>query len=116
MTYTTTICNCVAINSNQGLLITMPLRFTSLEANFFQQELQTIYKNSFGYQKIILDFSQTSFIDSNGLIALCRIVREARNSTVNLVFSSFSPQVQMVLSLARLDEVFKVEDKIEVSD
>jgi anti-anti-sigma factor len=87
----------------------MPLRFTILEADCFQQQFHKICQTSSASKKIVLDFSQTTFMDSSGLIALCKIVREARNSRVNLVFSSFSPQVQMVLSLAGLDEVIKVE-------
>lgn len=102
-----------AVSFNQEILIKMPFRFTVLEADSFQQQFQKICQNSSAYKKIVLDFSQTTFMDSNGLIALCRMVHQARSSRVNLGFSSFSAQVQMILSLAGLDEVFKVEDDTE---
>lgn len=105
-----------AVNLNQEILIKMPLRFTVLEADSFQQQFQKICQTSSAATKIVLDFSQTTFMDSSGLIALCRMVQEARTSRYNLAFSSFSPQVQMILSLAGLDEVIKVEGDTKALD
>ena len=116
MTYTATLSDRDVDNFNQEILIKMPLRFTVLEANSLQQEFQKICQTGSTFIKIVLDFSKNTFMDSNGLIALCRMVHEARSSRVNLAFSSFSPQVQMILSLAGLDEVIKVESDTKALD
>lgn len=116
MIYTTTLSDRYTDNFNQELLIEMPHSFTVLEADSFQQKLRKICQTNSASKKIVLDFKQTTFMDNNGLIGLCQIVHEARSSRFNLAFSSFSPQVQMILSLARLDDVIKVESDAEAFD
>lgn len=92
-------------------LIQMPSQFTSTEANCFKQLLQqTLGQSQSQLRKVILDFEQTTFIDKGGLIGLCQILRLARDIQADLSFTSFSPQVKMVLSLAGLESFFMTVD------
>ena len=116
---------------NQACLIQMPLNFTSVEANSFKQLFQQLCRkgsivsqrsffrlrqNSFAIKKIILDFGQTTFIDSSGLVGLCQIVQLAKNTKFDLSFWRFSPQVKMVLSLAGLEQFLSLEDVTDTID
>jgi len=128
MTSTTITNNFALTHLNQACLIEMPSNFTSVEANSFKQLFQKfcrrdpnlfqwsfaqLRKNSSAIKKIILDFGQTTHIDSNGLVGLCQIVQLAKNTKFDLTFSRFSPQVKMVLSLAGLDQVLSLDDSTD---
>ena len=122
----TTITNDFALTHlNQAYLIQMPSNFTSVEANSFKQLLQkfckrdavTLVRNFFQFhkhnspvRKIVLDFEQTTFMDSSGLVGLCQIAQLAKNTKFDLIFWRFSPQVNMILSLAGLEKIITTED------
>ena len=125
MTDTTITDNFSLTHLNQACLIQMPSNFTSVEANSFKQLLRQfsrrnsvlfrqsffrLRQNSSAIKKIILDFGQTTFMDSSGLVGLCQIVQLAKNTKFDLTFWRFSPQVKMILSLAGLEQVFVIED------
>lgn len=128
MTSTTITNNFALTHLNQACLIEMPSNFTSVEANSFKQLFQKfcrrdpnlfrwsflqLRKNSSAIKKIILDFGQTTHIDSNGLVGLCQIVQLAKNTKFDLTFRRFSPQVKMVLSLAGLDQVLSLDENVD---
>ena len=125
MTGTTIIDNFSLTHLNQACLIQMPSNFTSVEANSFKQLFQQLCRrdsvvlersflqlrqNSSAVKKIILDFGQTTFMDSSGLVGLCQILQLAKNTKFNLTFWRFSPQVNMILSLTGLEQVLPIED------
>lgn len=111
MTYTSTANNFynnfyIADCFNQDYLIQMPSHFTARESSDFKQQFQDICQKSSDLKKIICDFSQTIFMDSRGLNALCQIFQLAQKEGIDLSFSSFSPQIKIILSLTGLDELF----------
>lgn len=118
MTYTTDISNNFSIiDLKYALLISTPALFTLEDANYLKQLLQ--HNNSCLserlYQQlesnsveIILDLRKTTFIDSEGLIGLLEISNLARNNKIGLTFSNFSAEVQMVLSLIGLEQLFRL--------
>ncbi len=125
MTSTTITDNFSLTHWNQACLIQMPPNFTSVEADSFKQIFQQfcrrdsilfrgnffrLRKNSSTIKKIILDFEQTTHIDSSGLAGLCQVVQLAKNIKFDLTFRRFSPQVKIVLSLAGLEQVFVIDD------
>ena len=125
MTSTTITDNFSLTYSNQACLVQMPPNFTSVEANSFNKLFQKfrrrdfllfrgssfrLRQNSSTIKKIILDFRQTTNIDSNGLILLCQIVELAKNAKFDLTFYRFSPQVKMILSLAGLEQFITIDD------
>ena len=114
MTNTTLKNNFLLTNKNQAYLVQMPSKFTSLEAKSIKQLFQEFCQIGSKIPKIILDFTPTTFIDSSGLAGLCQIVQLAKNTKLKLTFGGFSPQVKIVLSLAGLEQVFTIEEDINI--
>lgn len=109
MTLTTTAQNFNIISINKTYLVQMPSRFTVIEARGLLPQIQQIAQSSSSVAKIMLDFGQTTFLDSSGLMGLCQIVNEIKHADINLSFWSFSSEVNMIFSLAGLDRVFQAE-------
>jgi lipopolysaccharide/colanic/teichoic acid biosynthesis glycosyltransferase len=59
--------------------------------------------------KLVLDFSQTVFMDSSAVGALVNNVRTAQQKGIDLVLRNVQPQVMAVLSITGLDQVLTVE-------
>lgn len=57
---------------------------------------------------IIVDLAALEFIDSSGLAALVRARHHARNTGFDLLLAAPRPQVQRMLAITRLVEVFTV--------
>lgn len=124
MTYTIKINDFLLTNVDGTQLINMPSNFTSIEANFFKQllhqdsdfsEKAILNKSHSNFRKITVDFKRTTFMNSDGLIALCQILSLARDKKINLTFLNFSPQVKMVLSLVGLEHIFCLENSTSFS-
>ena len=56
--------------------------------------------------RIVLDLSNVSFVDSTGLGTLFNLWTEAQRSACDLEIVNLSPRVQKLLSLTRLDQFF----------
>lgn len=105
----TTIQNFNITNTDQASLIQIPSKFTFVEAEELKSQVQQIAKTSLNVKKIILDFGQTTLIDSSALIGLGQIVDEIKHVDMNLVFWSFSEEIKWILSFAGLDYLWQVE-------
>ncbi|WP_275973904.1 anti-sigma factor antagonist [Argonema galeatum] len=90
-------------------LIQVPPRLSVLEAVAFKQNFKQLCQGSPLPNQIIIDFSQTTFMDSSGLGALVSNLKTAQQQGINLVLHQVQPQVMAVLSLTGLDEVFTIE-------
>ena len=91
--------------------IQVPPQLTVLEAVAFKQSFQQLLQGSSLPSKIILDFSQTTFMDSSGLGALVTNLRSAQQQQIELILLDVRPQVMAVLSLTGLDQVFQIEQR-----
>jgi anti-anti-sigma factor len=94
---------------NQICLILLPPLFTVTEAVAFKKKFQEICQTEQAPTRIVLDFGQTSFIDSSGIGALVSCQKSATSHEIEMILWSPSPQVQMVLSLTGLDEFFAID-------
>ena len=94
-------------------LIAVPSRLTVLEAVAFKQTCQQLYQGDSLPSQIILDFSQTTFMDSSGLGALVSSFKTAKQQGIELILRDVRPQVMAVLSLTGLNEVFTIEQSPE---
>jgi len=56
--------------------------------------------------RIVLDLSNVSFVDSTGLGTLFNLWTDARRSGCDLELVNLSPRVQKLVSLTRLDQAF----------
>ena len=90
--------------------VPLPVLFSANEAVSVKQSVQELFQNNSGkISLLLLDFSQTTFMDSSGIGALvnCRKLTAAEGAKLRLI--NLSSQVRMVLSLTNLDEVFDIE-------
>src|SRR5919199_3370881 len=83
----------------------IPVRLSVLEAVNFKTTCQQLFSGSTVPKKIILDFSQTTFIDSSGIGALVSNHKSARLKEAALVLRGVLPQVMAVLEMTGLSKV-----------
>lgn len=83
--------------------------FTVVEAVAFKQSCQEAFARHPELEEIVLDFLETTFIDSSGLGALviCHKLCESKGAKLRLV--NVPSQVMMALSLTELDKIFHIE-------
>lgn len=94
---------------NQACLIRLTPVFTVTEAVAFKEIFQQLCQVHRAPARVVLDFSQTCFIDSSGVGALVSCRKIALAQGIDLVFWSLCAQVELVLSLTGLDQVFTVD-------
>jgi anti-anti-sigma factor len=94
---------------NRACLIRLTPVFTVTEAVAFKEVFQQLCQVHRSPARIVLDFSQTCFIDSSGVGALVSCRKIALTQGIDLVFWSLCAQVELVLSLTGLDQVFTVD-------
>jgi anti-anti-sigma factor len=87
----------------------IPVRLSVLEAVNFKTTCQQLFSGSTVPRKIVLDFSQTTFIDSSGIGALVSNLKFAKQRDSDLVLRSLKPQVMAVFALTSLDQVLTIE-------
>ncbi|MDA0266641.1 MAG: sugar transferase [Cyanobacteria bacterium] len=90
-------------------LLRLPLAFTVAEAMEFRSTCQTIFQRYPEIQKLSLDFSETTFIDSSGIGALVICRRTCQEHRTQLLLHDVGSQVMMALSMTDLDKVFTIE-------
>ncbi|HAA28167.1 MAG TPA: anti-anti-sigma factor [Cyanobacteria bacterium UBA8553] len=90
-------------------LVQIPVRLAGNEAVTFKETCQQLLQNGSIPQKIIFDFSKTTFIDSSGIGALVSNHKLARLKEVPLVLRGVLPQVMAVLQMTALDKVLAFE-------
>jgi anti-sigma B factor antagonist len=66
-----------------------------------------------GRSRVIVDLSQTEYVDSAGLGTLVLLNKEARAAGGCLVLAGLSEHVRDLLRLVRLDEVFTIAATVE---
>lgn len=99
--------------SDQDAVVQLPPRLSVLEAVAFKQTCQQLCQDRPTPSHIVLDFSQTIFIDSSGIGALVNNAKTTQQQGVALILRSVQPQVMAVLSLTGLDQVLTIEQTAE---
>jgi anti-anti-sigma factor len=95
-------------------LIHLPDRLTVVsEAATLRETFQSIIQHELIPQKIILDFSRTTFIDSSGIGVLMYILRNVQSHNTELILWGIHPDVRETFVLLDLDDVFTIELKSE---
>jgi anti-anti-sigma factor len=114
----TTSSNGLALNTTYFkdiLLVQLPPRLSVIEAIPFRNTFQTWVQQDSLPRKIILDFSQTSLIDSSGIGSLLSNFKVAKAQDIQLILWSLSPQVNLALSLAGLDRILTIDANTEAA-
>ena len=85
-------------------------RFNMTAAPDFRRFLDGVLES--GATRIVVDLSDTTFIDSSGLGALIGGLKKARQVGGDLRIAGPPEQVRMVLSLTNLDRVLRPHDDV----
>ncbi len=102
--------------SAKNPILFLPERLTVLEAVPFKKQVEELLQhNQLPYQ-IVLDFSQTQFMDSSGLGALISIYKTASKQEVELILESVQPPVMAVFSMTGLLDTLKINSAQEWSE
>lgn len=99
--------------SNNTAIVQVPARLSVLEAVAFKQTCQEITRAFPDTKQIIIDFHQTTFMDSSGLGALVSNLKIAHEKNIDFILRNVTPQVMSVLNLTGLDKVFSIESQGE---
>ncbi|WP_413172290.1 sugar transferase [Anabaena azotica] len=97
---------------NNTLLVQLPCRLTVIEAVSFRKYFQT-WLEDVSITQIILDFGQTTIIDSSGIGSLITNIKSAKAKKIHLTVWSVNPQVKLAFSLVGLDKILNVEPDTE---
>jgi anti-sigma B factor antagonist len=66
-----------------------------------------------GERRILIDFSQTGYIDSSGLGALVSISKRVREAGGELRLSGLNEDLRSLFELTKLDTLFQISDTRE---
>ncbi|GAB1538953.1 hypothetical protein NUACC21_16180 [Scytonema sp. NUACC21] len=105
--------NFTVMFSNDTAIVQVPARLSVLEAVAFKQTCQEITQQNPTPVGIIIDFHQTTFMDSSGLGALVSNFKIAQEKNIKFTLRKVTPQVMAVLNLTGLDTVFDLESQGE---
>lgn len=82
-------------------------------AEFKTEALSVLEQTPVG---IIVNFSNTLFIDSAGLGSLVSILKTAAQSNKKLALVCLSPQVSQIFELTKLYRIFDIYDSLEKAE
>ncbi|MDD1416927.1 STAS domain-containing protein [Dolichospermum sp. ST_con] len=87
-------------------ILQAPVRLTVLEAVSFKQTCQNLIQADSPPGQILIDFQNTTFMDSSGLGSLVSNFKNSRELGIKVTLRHVTPQVMAVLNLTGLDQVF----------
>jgi anti-anti-sigma factor len=90
-------------------IVSVPSTLTLAEAVEFEQQVKRHCSSQHVPKTIIIDLSQTGFIDSSGLGALVICYRTCQAKGITMVLRGVQEQVRMVLNLTDLEQLFTFE-------
>ncbi|TVP66249.1 MAG: STAS domain-containing protein [Leptolyngbya sp. LCM1.Bin17] len=90
-------------------VVPVPSTLTVVEAVEFEQVVQQKCQAQPAPETLIIDLSQTNFIDSSGLGALVIGYRACQSRGITMVLRGVQEQVRMVFELTSLDQLFIFE-------
>lgn len=90
-------------------VVGVPSTLTVVEAVEFEQQVKRHCLAQPVPETIIIDLSQTEFVDSSGLGALVICYRTCKAKGVDMVLRGVQEQVRMVLALTDLEQLFTFE-------
>ena len=90
-------------------VVEIPERLTVLEALIFKQTVGKLLQQDTPHQEVILDFSQTRFIDSSGIGALIANFKLAQSKNIKLILESVQPPVMATLSMTGLSDILHIK-------
>ncbi|MGF1569686.1 MAG: anti-sigma factor antagonist [Nodosilinea sp.] len=93
-------------------VVKVPATLTVVEAVEFERTVKQHCQTQPPLETIIIDLSQTNFIDSSGLGALVICYRTCQQQGTTMVLRGVQEQVRMVLALTDLEQLFTFEPDV----
>lgn len=90
-------------------ILQVPARLTVLEAISFKETYQNLIQADSPPRQIVIDFQNTTFMDSSGLGSLVSNFKNSQEKGIIMTLRHITPQVMAVLNLTGLDQVFPIE-------
>jgi anti-anti-sigma factor len=81
-------------------------RLMMADANEVREKLKQIIEQGSG--KLLIDLDGLTFIDSSGCSVLISAFKAIRTRQGRLVLCSLSPEIQSLIELTRLNEIFEI--------
>lgn len=104
----------IAIKENVIRIVTIAPqgRLDTLRALEFRKQLQAVLDD--GVKNLVLDLSQTPFLDSAGMAVLVGALKQCRErgGDAQMVWPQAEP-VRRILALTKFDRVFEMKDSAE---
>ncbi|MEB3267568.1 MAG: STAS domain-containing protein [Leptolyngbya sp.] len=76
------------------------------QADTFREQVDAALAS--GTEKLLIDLSSISFVDSSGLGALVMVLKKVRAAEKEMYVCSINDQVRMLFELTSMDRVFEV--------
>ena len=92
------------------LTLATPKRLDAASVDAFKAEGRQALES--GRTALIVDLSQTLFIDSAGLGSLVSLLKGCRQRSVRLALAAPTPQVCQIIELTRLHQLFDIYDSV----
>ncbi|MBL1210869.1 STAS domain-containing protein [Geminocystis sp. GBBB08] len=66
-----------------------------------------------GFETILIDFTDVSFMNSSGLGALVASYKTVKTAKANLSLCNLNDQLKIIFELTKMDQIFKIFDNPE---
>ncbi len=96
---------------NNCQVIKLEERLDSANVVDFKKEASKVINSKTSV--IILDFSDTKFVDSMGLGSLVSILKQTAQKDKSVILSSLSPHVRQIFELTKLYRLFNIFESLE---
>jgi anti-anti-sigma factor len=97
------------VSHNQTYQIQLPPLFIAAAAMEVKQTVQQVCQKQQSLARIVLDFGQTTFMDSMGIGALVNCYKTAEQHQIELVLYRVPDPVKEILYRTELDQIFTIE-------
>lgn len=98
---------------HDNYVVSVPKTLTVVEAIEFEQTVKQHCLIQPNLQQLIIDLSQTTFIDSSGLGALVICYRASQMQGIPMILRGVQEQVRMALAMTDLEQLFTFEPATE---
>jgi len=99
--------------SNHLAVLSIPGRITAATAPEVKNRIKSLLSS--GHIDLVLDLSQTTFIDSSGLSAIVFGLKQTREAGGSLKLACLQSEVQSIFKLTMLDRVFEMYSTIDAA-
>ncbi len=87
-------------------IVYLPERLTMANSAVARHDIRELV--DLGHALLVLDMSRLEFVDSSGLSVLVSAIKSARRVGGEVVLCQLRPQVQALVELTRLHELFEI--------